>query len=111
MLTGLWVTLFGLLWGAFGLAGAFVGVIIIVSGGMILAYGYDVMNRMPPRAWPRPPSARPQSRSTPYVRRGSSPWIIAASSGVRIPRSSHAFVFRGTVAGPSTAPGRRGSSM
>ncbi len=55
MLTGLWVTLFGLLWGAFGLAGAFVGVIIIVSGGMILAYGYDVMNRMPPAGVAPPP--------------------------------------------------------
>jgi hypothetical protein len=55
MLTGLWVTLSGLLWGAFGLSGAFFGVIIIVVGGMILAFGYDVMNRMPPAGVAPPP--------------------------------------------------------
>lgn len=56
MLTGLWVTFFGLVWVAFGLLGAIVGIIIIIVGGMILAYGFDVMNRMPPAGVAPPPA-------------------------------------------------------
>jgi len=52
MLTGVWVTLFGFIWGLFGVVGLIIGVIIIILGGMILAFGYDVMNRMPPAAGP-----------------------------------------------------------
>ncbi len=38
-------------------------------------------------------------------------WTAPRGDPMRTPLSSQARVFRGTVAGPSTAPGRRGSSM
>src|SRR5438309_10987376 len=46
-----------------------------------------------------------------YVRCGISRWMTSAWSSVRRAFAIHAFVFLGTVAGPRTAPGRRGSSM
>ncbi len=55
--------------------------------------------------------ARHSRNSMRYVCSGRSLWIRHASSSLRTPLSSQARVFRGTVAGPSTAPGRRGSSM